>query len=248
MGSSVVALRALAGVTAYQWGMITTAQARQVGISAQTMAALAKQELLERVRHGVYRMAGAPSDPADGLRAAWLAMAPELAPDAQLTADAVAVVSHRSAADLHGLGDMNAFEFEFTVAGRRQSRDKGIVFHRGTLSLQEWMLVGGLPVTTPARTVVDLAREGIDGGHLAGVARDAITDKHVDPDELAEVLAPCAHRYGLPHQDGQGFVAYLLTVAGIPKATWLAAVLADSTWIDSAGRSLTGSRQLQVAP
>ncbi len=58
-----------------------------------------------------------------------------------------------------------------------------------------------------------------DGGHLAGVVRDAITAQGIDADVITEVLRPHAHRYGVKLGDGTGLVARFLEEAGIPKAT-----------------------------
>jgi predicted transcriptional regulator of viral defense system len=58
--------------------MVTTAQARSVRVTAQNLARMADQGVLARVRHGVYRVAGTSWSPDDDLRAASLALAPEL--------------------------------------------------------------------------------------------------------------------------------------------------------------------------
>jgi hypothetical protein len=134
----------------------------------------------------------------------------------RLRGPSVEVVSHRSAARLHGLGDVDADLAEFTVAGRRQTRDPEVRYHRGDVLGDAWTVVDGLPVTTVVRTVVDLARARVDGGHLAGVVRDAITIHHIEPAVLAGVLNDHAHRYGSP--DGGALVDDLVHQAGLPSA------------------------------
>ena len=62
----------LAEVTAYQWGMVTSAQASMHGITRLDLSRLAADGQLERVAHGVYKDAGAPGGPHDDLKAAWL--------------------------------------------------------------------------------------------------------------------------------------------------------------------------------
>lgn len=208
----------VADVAASQWGLITTAQAAEVGQSPQAVARLARQGVLERLTHGVYRLAGTPADPQDDLRAAWLALDPRRMAGERLADEVPEVVSHRSAAQLLGLGDLDADRYEFTVPGRRQSRRPGIRFHRGRLSRSDWTVVDGLPVTTPLRTIDDLAAGRLDGGHLAGVVRDALTTSHVDPDLLTIVLRPHAHRYGAPLGDGVALLRRLLVEAGVPEA------------------------------
>jgi hypothetical protein len=86
--------------------------------------------------------------------------------------------------------NMDANVFEFTVEGHKQSRRGDLRIHRGVLPRSDWTKVSDLPVTTPARTVVDLAAARIDGGQLAVGARD-----------------------------GRALVKRLLNEAGIPAAT-----------------------------
>jgi len=53
------------------------AQAHKEGITAQQLARFTTTGLLERQRHGVYRVAGAPPEPDDDIRVAWLALNPD---------------------------------------------------------------------------------------------------------------------------------------------------------------------------
>jgi predicted transcriptional regulator of viral defense system len=219
----------LADLAADQWGLFTTAQARREGVSAQALARLAGEGHLERLRYGVYRIAGAPAGPWGRLQAAWLALQPGLTAAERLAQRDVEVVSHRSAAQLHRIGDLDADRMEFTAPGRRQSRDPDVRFHRGGIAPQDQTVVEGLPVTTPVRTIVDLAAARLDGEHLAGVVRDAVTTLHLDTDQLGKALRPHAHRYGVPLGDGRGLLADLLQRAGIPKATRDATELSGAT-------------------
>jgi hypothetical protein len=181
------------------------------------MARLAREGVLERVAHGVYRVVGAGS-PLDDLRAAWLALAPEqLAATRRAAPDAV--LSHRSAARYHQLGDLDADRFEFTVATRRQSKRPDVTFHRESLSPADWQISSGLPVTTIVKTIGDLAKTRTDGGHLAGVVRDAMALGSVTADEVISALAPFAHHYGHQLGHGRALLRRLLDEAGVPKAT-----------------------------
>jgi hypothetical protein len=231
----------LADLAAEQWGLVTTAQARGVGVPAQAVARLMNQGALERMSHGVYRVAGAPPAPSDGLRAAWLALDPQRTAAERLRDDPPEVVSHRSAAALHDLGDLEADRIEFTVARRRQSRRPDVRFHRGEVGDGEWTLLDGLPVTTVVRTVGDLAAARIDGGHLASVVGDALTVKQVDADELVEVLRPHAYHYGVAMGDGEALVSRFLQESGVSRSTEKAVELAHK------GRREVLDRQLYEA-
>src|SRR3546814_2722164 len=68
---------------------------------------------------------------------------------------------------------------EFTVPRRRNTRSDGVRFHVATLDPTHWSLLDGLPVTTTARTIVDLASSRTDGGHLAGVVWAALRTDQV---------------------------------------------------------------------
>ncbi|HYO20466.1 MAG TPA: type IV toxin-antitoxin system AbiEi family antitoxin domain-containing protein [Dermatophilaceae bacterium] len=229
MVRSFVATDGLLDLAAEQWGMFTTSQARQEGLSAQVLARLADNGYLERIRHGVYRIAGTPHGPAERLQAAWLALRPDLAAHARLVQDSVeAVVSHRSAAQLHQLGDLDADRLEFTASRRRQARDSDVRFHLAVVPRQDWTLVDGLPVTTPLRTITDLAQVRLDGGHLAGIVRDAVTTLHLDPDQVARGLRPFAHHYGAALGDGHAFLSDLLHLVGVPESTMTTAELMRS--------------------
>src|ERR1039457_6891141 len=69
------ALAALSVLTAEQWGMVTAAQARWLGVSRVDIGRLLADGALELVEGAarVYRLAGCPPDPElDPLRGAWL--------------------------------------------------------------------------------------------------------------------------------------------------------------------------------
>lgn len=209
----------LADVASGQWGLFTSAQAKALGVTPQQLARLANSEVVERLRQGVYRLAGVPEDRRTSLRAAWLALDPGRTADERYDDPEPGVVSHRSAAWLHDLGDLEADDLEFSVPVRRQSRHRETRFHVRPLGPQEWNLVDGLPTTTVIATVRDLAAAGIDGGHLAGVVRDALVDAHAEFSAVVEALRPYAHRYGSRLGDGEGLVEDLLKQVGVPTST-----------------------------
>ena len=104
-----------------------------------------------------------------------------------------------------------------------------MIVHRGVLSREDWQLVDGLPVTTPARTIADLAAAGTDAGHLASVVRDALTRGLATVEEVVAVLSPHAFDYGHRALDGQGFLEVLIAQAGVPATMLAVADLARKT-------------------
>jgi len=199
----------LADIAAEQWGMVTTAQARQAQVSAQQVARLTKRGVLNRMQHGVYRLAGVPEDPMAELKAAWLALEPQTTASERLRRpDPRGVISHRSAATLHRLGELDTDTHEFIVAKPRRSRHRDVRLH--VRAKTDWDIVAGLPTTTVAVTIADLAATRTDGAQFAGVLRNALDYRLLSPDELAQLLRPYAHLYGAPLGDGKALLALLV--------------------------------------
>jgi len=209
----------IAAIGADQWGMVSAAQAAAVGVDARTLARLAAIGELERLAHGIYRLAGSPPGPHDDLRAAWIGLDPRRTTAERIAAGPTEIVSHRSAAVLHALGDLDGDLLEFTTSVRRQPRQADIRIHRGEVGSEDWTLADGLPTTTALRTIQDLAAARIDRGHLAGVVRDALLQHGVSVRRVAAVLASHARAYGVTAGDGNRLVDLLLSEAGIPQST-----------------------------
>ena len=208
----------LADLAASQWGMVTAAQARHLGVSAQQIARMNRNGMLQRLQHGVYRLAGVPHDPLADLRAAWLSLDPEItAADRLARPDPIGVVSHRSAARVHQLGDLDADINEFTVTAPKRTRHPDARIYKRDLTGDDWEVIGGLPTTTVATTIGNLAAAAIDGGHLAGIIRDAILHAKIGYADVATLLRPYAHEYGAPLGDGGALTRTLLSyVCDIP--------------------------------
>ncbi|WP_405148969.1 type IV toxin-antitoxin system AbiEi family antitoxin domain-containing protein [Nocardia salmonicida] len=253
--SSGADLRArLAKLAESQWGLLTTAQAATIDIDTKQLQRLVDHAMLIRLRHGVYRLVGVPESPVEPIRAEWLALEPARTVGDRLGDDVpIGVVSHRSAADLHGLGDLAADYLEFTVPTRRGSRNPDVRFHRALLTADEWSLVGGLPVTTATRTIGDLAAARTDGGHLASVVRDALM-QGTSSDEIVKELRPYAHRYGAPVNNGSALINYFITQAGVPESSLALAapvleplLAANRTWNQALDRILHSQQSDHIA-
>lgn len=109
-----------------------------------------------------------------------------------------AVLSHGSAAELHGLPLWPAMTERIHVTRSRSggARQRRLVqVHCAPLLPDEITEVAGLRVTTVARTVLDLARAGrFDQAVAVG---DHALREGLDPDELARGLALAAHWPGV---------------------------------------------------
>jgi len=125
-----------------QHGITTHAQLLNAGFSPDKIHRWVKAGHLIALHRGVYAVGHLPPSPHAKAMAALLACGP------------TAVLSHRSAAQLWGLIRYDG-PIEVTAANTR--RRSGVVVHRHRLTEAEITRHWDLPVTTPARTLTDLA-------------------------------------------------------------------------------------------
>ena len=204
-------LRELGGLTAGQWGMVTTAQATARGVSRLQLSRLTEDRQLERVGRGVYRDTGAPPEQFEGLKAAWLSVNPKQAAYERIRlAPADAVVSGAAASYLLGLGDLVPEPYQFTVPARRQTQRDSLAFRIRRLPASSITIREGLPVTTPEQTIADLVDERQDLSLIADVFADIDS---LDTDLLTGLLSPLAGRNGFEQGDGAAFCAELERLA-----------------------------------
>lgn len=222
----------LASLAQDQWGLLTRRQAQLAGIPATTLDRLtADPAVLERVAHGVYRLAGSPQPNNVELRAAWMQLAPAIPIWERTEKDGV--VSHRSAAALYRLGELPADRHDFTLPSRRQTRRADVKFHIGRLNSAEWIRLSGILVTRPSRIAVDLIKEREDSEAVARLVAEAIRDAFDYPGAFAQELNYLSGRFGMPHGDG------------VVLLQWLLDLIDDRDkrrWLDEARESLHGWR------
>ena len=212
--TAVGALEELETLGSAQWGLVTTAQAQRAGVSRVVLGRLVERGSVRRVRHGVYALPSAGFGALQDVRAAWLATDAGRDVEQRVSGGGDVVVSHVSAAVVHGLGDLVASRHEFTAPIRRQTSQPDVRFHKGVVSGRDRLLVDGLPVTSVVRTVVDLAVSHLDFDHLASVVRDGLQVAGGTYAQLAERLDPYARRYG--YDTGATLVEGCLATAGLP--------------------------------
>jgi predicted transcriptional regulator of viral defense system len=198
-----------------QWGLLTRQQALGLGTPPRTLDRLTTADgVLQKVAHGVYRLRGAPPPDHENLRAAWL----QLAPSAPVweRVESQGVVSHRSGADMYGLGHLPEERHEFTVAKRHQTRRRDVRLHSRKLTDAEWIILRGLPVTRPSRIVSDLLYDNEDPGGIGQIISDSFRSVYDYPSTTAEALAPHAAKFGLRRQDGVALLRWMLDLVGDP--------------------------------
>ncbi|CAL9676370.1 type IV toxin-antitoxin system AbiEi family antitoxin domain-containing protein [Streptomyces sp. enrichment culture] len=209
-------LTLVAGMAADQWGLVTAAQAKNLGISGVQLMRLTEAGLLESVGRGVYALSAVGMPQYVEIKVAWLRLQPGTpAWERPLDGRDSGVVSHASACQLHNLGDIPAPEVEISVPRRRTTTEPFVRLRTATLDAADITVVDGLPVTTAARTITDLLHAKADGGHVGGVIADAERRDLVDIDTLAAAVQPYARRYGLPAgATGHELIEHLVGQAG----------------------------------
>jgi very-short-patch-repair endonuclease len=125
--------------------LVTLEQLRALGISADGAYQRAVAGRLHRVHEGVYAVGHALLTK-DGR---WMA--------AVLACGSGAVLSHRSAAALLGIREIDHSSVDVTAPNRRGRHPSGIDAHRFSLPMSDWATVRGIPCTTAERTLLDLA-------------------------------------------------------------------------------------------
>jgi very-short-patch-repair endonuclease len=162
--------RELADLATKQYGIVA---ARQLGMSANAIATRASSGRLFRLHRGVYAVGHLGL----GQEARWLA--------AVLACGDWAVLSHRSAATFWGIRLGELFRPEVTTGDRR--RHEQITTHRANLSVADRAIHRGIPVTSPSRTLADLAHV-LDHDELTRALREAMFRRLYDPRGIQDAL------------------------------------------------------------
>lgn len=213
-------MREVARIAEMQDGLVTTRQAVRVGVPRLSLARLAESEDLERLTHGVYRVRGADEDEYTGLRAAWLAADPgRTAAERAADLGHPVVVSHRSAAAVHGIGNMYADRHELTAPVRKQSRREDVTIRRAEVPRSDITISRGMLVTTIERTLADLARTEPELGDVADALADAHRRGAVDLKALAPMLDSAARRHGA--RNGGELLERMLELRGLDAKSTL---------------------------
>lgn len=236
-----------------QWGLVTTAQAGERGVSRNHLARLANEGTIRQVRHGVYALGGAPATWLEDVRAEWLATDPAQTLGERTGSTEPVVVVDETAAAIHGFGDFASDGIRLSSPERRRTSNPFVHIASRQMSEKEWTVVDGLPVTTPRRTLEDLARSGRwEEQHLADAIDDAITAGLLSKEEVTrsrtligvvpEFAPPASHRSvlallkqdakrrGVPAQAAQdSFFRFLFTSALMEK---------DPGWVVKGGSGM----------
>ena len=177
-------------VAAAQSGLFTSRQARELGYSPQLLLHHQHAGRVLRLRRGIYRLVHFPASEHEELVLAWL------------WSEHAGVVSHVTALALHGLSDALPAHIHLTVPEawrtRRMRIPRELRVHHADVPDDERTWFGPVPVTTPARTLNDCARDGLSPELLRAGTRQALERGLVSRDELPHVRQALADFGGLP--------------------------------------------------
>lgn len=210
-------LVALGSIAERRWGLFTTAQAEAAGVARKKLSRMASTGAIERVAHGVYRMAGAPSQEHETIYATWLALGGATAPRTEAGVAAI-VAAGTTAAVLHDIGDFFPNRYDFIVPSRKGTRLPGVRLRIRDLTREDVIPVNGLPTLTIERTIADLVEIDTDTSLVADAVRDAIrADKLIAPQQLVDYLSPIAKRR---QTTGAALAGDLFELAGVQPEGW----------------------------
>ncbi len=177
-------------------GIVTTAELLASGMPRWRLRSLVRSGALVHISRGVYAgavpLAGLAHEPA-GKHALWAAASFLTLPGT--------VASHHTAARIHGIDLLGKLPAAVIVTrplgtGGSRSARAGVIVHNAALPADQVTAWQGIPVTSVARTVVDLARTS---SFRAGVvaADSALYTRQTSERELRSVLAGCSRWPGV---------------------------------------------------
>ncbi|HET7454686.1 MAG TPA: DUF559 domain-containing protein [Solirubrobacterales bacterium] len=151
-------------MAARQHGVVAGWQLNQLGFGEGVARKRNAVGRFHRISQGVYAFGYSVLSRKGHLMAAVLTCGPE------------AVLSHRSAAFLHGILDDSRSRIDVIAPNRRGRAPKDIAAHRdGTLTAADRVMIDGIPCTSLARTLLD-----IGATQSPGTLRYAVTQAEVE--------------------------------------------------------------------
>ncbi|MEX2407068.1 MAG: type IV toxin-antitoxin system AbiEi family antitoxin domain-containing protein [Actinomycetota bacterium] len=147
-----------------QSGLFTAKQALDAGYSYSNQSYHADHGNWIRVDHGLYRLP--PTEWPTGRHedlVRWV-----------LWSGDRAVVSHETAMSVLDLGDADPARVHLTVPPGFRKTARGVVLHRGSVPKGDIQLREGVRVTTPPRSILDVAAGDLDQDQFARAVKEAL--------------------------------------------------------------------------
>jgi hypothetical protein len=180
--------RRVTRVARSQFGLITKDNAIGLGLPVEAIRRRVRSRRWEKVHSGVYRVAGTPGSIEQEVLSAVFASGPG------------AAASHRSAAALWRLRGVVTEGPEVVVLYPKDPRPTGVRIYRSrTLRPDDVTTIGPVPITAPARTMLDLSAI-LDLASLEDALDDALQRRLVTTKKLQDRIASA--RRGVQGVDG----------------------------------------------
>lgn len=186
--------------------LFSTHQARDVGITRAQLAAAVERHELWQAAPEVWAFTDVEKNPYEDWAAAWMTMNLQTPiVDRRRTPDVV--ISHDAAAVIRELGTLAPRTLTVTATAPLTSEVPSwvasVTVEVGDVGIEgvDWTICEGLPVSTPARLIADLAAVNTEGSHLGTVIEEAIVDNLITHAQATDILRPHIHRWGLTNPD-----------------------------------------------
>jgi predicted transcriptional regulator of viral defense system len=176
-------------IASAQGGYFTAAQARALGYDTSTITYHVRTGRFERVSRGFYRLVEFPALPHEDVVAAWVKAGPDLT-----------AVSHETALALYELAPSRSREIHLTVPWRKRPRHRSsfaaVRIHttKGSLRPDEVVQRFGVRITSPARTIADIAEIGADPSVVIEAVTRALDSGLVTAREFRSAIADRSKR------------------------------------------------------
>lgn len=154
--------RRLYDIAGAQGGYVTAAQALEAGYPYQAQKYHVDRGNWQRVDRGLFRFPEWPVSAHEDL-IRW-----------SQWSRGRGVVSHETALSIHDLGDVNPARVHLTVPPGFRKQSRGVVLHRGEAPDDEVRQQEGFRVTTPLRSILDVAAGDLDLDQLATALAEAL--------------------------------------------------------------------------
>lgn len=151
-----------------QAGYFSAGQARTLGYSGRLQHHHRHRGNWLEVDRGLFRLRDYPITPDEELVkfSLW---------SRNLKGQPQAVVSHETALRVYDLSDLMPSKIHLSVPKTfRKTPPKGVVLHKATFEPQDVEARAGFQITTPLRTLIDLAKAHISPEHLATATQQAL--------------------------------------------------------------------------
>ena len=185
--------KALSKLAHHQGGYFTTKQAIRIGYGNRHLDYHESVGNFERVSHGLYRLPSVPFvDRDDLIRLSLWSRNQKDEPQA--------IVSHESALTVHELSEIIPRQIHLTVPKRfRKPVPPGCVLHKAEMDSSDIEEREGFRVSTPRRTLLDIAGSRVSQEQLDKAVNDALSRGLVRRSQLSEVAQQSPFHERLSH-------------------------------------------------